>query len=118
MGINEKRLVESVLFSASKPVSINEIKEATNLSPNKIKKTIDELIQDYNVKEDNRIRRKCQGFRCFIVSSRDYISGNCFLYFPGNNPTENISFEYILKTCPHKNESITVATKQAYDALG
>jgi len=49
MGIKEKRLVESVLFSASNPVTINEIKEATKLTPNKIKKTIAELIQDYNV---------------------------------------------------------------------
>ena len=53
MGINEKRLVESVLFSASKPVSINEIKEATGLTPNKVKKTIEELIEDYNVKRKN-----------------------------------------------------------------
>lgn len=50
MGIKEQRLVESVLFSASKPVSINEIKEATSLTPNQIKKTLDELIDDYNVK--------------------------------------------------------------------
>lgn len=50
MVINEKSLVESVLFSASKPVSINEIKEATGLNTNKIKKTLDELIDDYNVK--------------------------------------------------------------------
>lgn len=53
MGIKEQRLVESVLFSASKPVSINEIKEATSLTPNKIKKTLDELIDDYNVKRKN-----------------------------------------------------------------
>ena len=53
MNINEKRLVESVLFSASKPVSVNEIKEATGLTPNKIKKTIVELIEDYNVKRKN-----------------------------------------------------------------
>ena len=50
MGIKEKRLVESVLFSASKPVSVNEIKEATGLTPNKVKKTLEELIEDYNVK--------------------------------------------------------------------
>ena len=49
MSIKEQRLVESVLFSASKPVSINEIKESTGLTPNKIKKTLDELIEDYNV---------------------------------------------------------------------
>ena len=53
MGIKEKRLVESVLFSASKPVSINEIKETTNLSPEKIKTTLDELTQDYNVTRKN-----------------------------------------------------------------
>ena len=53
MGINEKRLIESVLFSASKPVSVNEIKEATGLTPNKVKKTIEELIEDYNVKRKN-----------------------------------------------------------------
>ena len=43
MGVKEKRLVESVLFSASKPISVNEIKEATGLSPNKIKKTPDSI---------------------------------------------------------------------------
>lgn len=50
MVIDEKRVVESVLFSASKPVSVNEIKEATGLNTNKIKKTLEELIDDYNVK--------------------------------------------------------------------
>ena len=53
MSKNEKRLVESVLFSASKPVSINEIKETTGLSPKKIKKTLEELIQDYNITRKN-----------------------------------------------------------------
>ncbi len=53
MGIKEKRMVESMLFSASKPVSINEIKETTNLSQEKIKTTLDELIQDYNVTRKN-----------------------------------------------------------------
>jgi len=49
MGVNDKRLVESILFSATKPVSINEIKNSTKLGTKKIKKTIQELIQDYNV---------------------------------------------------------------------
>ena len=49
MGLKEKRLVESVLFSSSKPVSVKEIKDATNLTSSKVKKTIDELIEDYNV---------------------------------------------------------------------
>jgi segregation and condensation protein B len=50
MGKKEKLLVESILFSASKPVSINEIKETTGLTPNKIKKILNELIEDYSVK--------------------------------------------------------------------
>ena len=53
MGVKEKRLVESVLFSASKPVSISEINEATNLSRNQIKTTIEELIEDYNIIRKN-----------------------------------------------------------------
>ena len=50
MGKKEKRLVESLLFSASKPVSVNEIKETTGLSPNKIKDILNELIEDYSGK--------------------------------------------------------------------
>jgi len=53
MGVKEKRLIESVLFSASKPVSISEINEATNLSRNQIKTTLEELIEDYNVTRKN-----------------------------------------------------------------
>ena len=53
MGIKEKRLIESVLFSASKPVSINEIKEATDLPPKKIKDALETLIENYNVERKN-----------------------------------------------------------------
>ena len=53
MGIKENRLVESVLFSASKPVSINEIKQATYLPPKKIKEILENLIENYNVERKN-----------------------------------------------------------------
>ncbi len=53
MGVKEKRLVESVLFSASKPVSISEINQATNLSRNQIKYTLNKLIEEYNVIRKN-----------------------------------------------------------------
>lgn len=53
MGVKEKRLVESVLFSASQPVSVNDVKEATGLTPKKISETIDFLIEDYNVTRKN-----------------------------------------------------------------
>jgi segregation and condensation protein B len=53
MGAREKRLVESVLFSAGKPVSINEIAEATQLPSKKVKQNLKALIQDYNVERKN-----------------------------------------------------------------
>ena len=53
MSVKEKRLVESVLFSANDPVSISEIKEATGLSPKKVTKTLEELIEEYNVTRKN-----------------------------------------------------------------
>lgn len=49
MGVKEERLVESVLFSASTPVSIDEIKQATGLSKQKIEEAINNLISLYNV---------------------------------------------------------------------
>jgi len=54
MGVKEKRLVESVLFSASNPVSIKEIKQATSLSKKTVENTLEELIQDYNVTRKNQ----------------------------------------------------------------
>ncbi|UCB58988.1 MAG: SMC-Scp complex subunit ScpB [Thermoplasmatales archaeon] len=53
MGVKEKRLIESVLFSTSEPISINQIKETTGLSSNKIKTSLEELIEDYNITRKN-----------------------------------------------------------------
>ena len=53
MGVKEERLVESVLFSASKPVSIDGIKEATGLTTKKVTDAIDTLIENYNIKRKN-----------------------------------------------------------------
>ena len=53
MGVKEKRLVESVLFSANKPVGVDDIKGATGLSPKKITEALDALIEDYNVVRKN-----------------------------------------------------------------
>ena len=49
MGIKEERLVESVLFSASTPISIEEIKDATSLSKKKVEAALEQLIELYNV---------------------------------------------------------------------
>ena len=53
MGAREKRLVESVLFSAGKPVSIGEIAQSTQLPAKKVKENLEALIQDYNVDRKN-----------------------------------------------------------------
>jgi segregation and condensation protein B len=53
MGVKEKRLVESVLFSASNPVSIQDIKEATGLTQKSIHNAIEELVHDYNDERKN-----------------------------------------------------------------
>jgi segregation and condensation protein B len=53
MGVKEDRIVESVLFSAGKPLSIEEIQQATGLTPKHVMEAIDHLIQSYNVDRKN-----------------------------------------------------------------
>jgi len=48
MSVKEDRLVESVLFSAGKPLSIEEIQETTGLAPKHVTEAIDHLMQSYN----------------------------------------------------------------------
>jgi len=48
MGGKAQRLVESVLFSATQPVHIDDIKEATGLAPKEIREALDILMQRYN----------------------------------------------------------------------
>ena len=51
----EAKLVESVLFSANRPLSIDEIRTATNLSKEKVRGAIDLLIKLYNESNDSTI---------------------------------------------------------------
>jgi len=53
MGIKEERLVESVLFAASQPLSIKEIKQATSLSTKKVRDAIEILRKTYNETRKN-----------------------------------------------------------------
>jgi segregation and condensation protein B len=54
MGKNDDQLVESVLFSASQPVSIREIQDATNLSKKQVMEALARLTQLYNVERKNQ----------------------------------------------------------------
>jgi segregation and condensation protein B len=49
MSVKEDRMVESLLFSAGKPLSIEEIQETSGLSPKHITDAIDHLMQSYNI---------------------------------------------------------------------
>jgi segregation and condensation protein B len=49
MGVKEDRIVESVLFSGGKPLSVEEIQQATGLSPKHVLEAIEHLEQSYNV---------------------------------------------------------------------
>jgi segregation and condensation protein B len=48
MPVKEDRMVESLLFSAGKPLSIEEIQETIGLSPKHVSEAIDHLMQSYN----------------------------------------------------------------------
>ena len=49
MGVKEDRIVESVLFSAGKPLGVEEIQQATGLTPKHILEAIEHLEQSYNI---------------------------------------------------------------------
>jgi segregation and condensation protein B len=53
MSVKEDRLVESLLFSAGKPLSIEEIQETTGLPPKHVTEAIDHLMQSYNIDRKN-----------------------------------------------------------------
>jgi segregation and condensation protein B len=53
MGIKEDRLVESVLFSAGKPLSIDEIKDTTGLTQKQVIDALESLSETYNVSRKN-----------------------------------------------------------------
>ncbi len=52
VGMDEKKLVESVLFSAGHPVSCKEIGEVTGLSSPHIQKILKQLMSDYEIERD------------------------------------------------------------------
>jgi len=53
MSVKEDRMVESLLFSAGKPLSIEEIQDTTGLSPSHVSEAIDHLMQSYNTDRKN-----------------------------------------------------------------
>ena len=54
MSLKEDRLVESLLFSTAKPLSIEDIQETTGLSPKHASEAIEHLMQSYNIERKNK----------------------------------------------------------------
>ncbi len=84
MGKKEKRIIESVLFSASQPVSIKDIKDNTNLSTKKIKNTLMELIDEYNIdrKNDTSMEIVKAGEKYIMQLKKDYIDKTMLISKP------------------------------------
>ena len=75
MGKKEQRKVESVLFSASQPVSIKNIKESTGFSSKIVKNTLKELIEDYciNRKNDTSMEIVKAGDKYIMQLKKNYV---------------------------------------------
>ncbi|HVQ00615.1 MAG TPA: SMC-Scp complex subunit ScpB [Candidatus Thermoplasmatota archaeon] len=74
MGVKEDRIVESVLFSAGKPLSVEEIQQTTGLSPKHILEAIEHLEQSYNVdrKQETSIEVVKAGNKYAMQVKRSY----------------------------------------------
>ena len=84
MGKKEKRIIESVLFSASQPVSIKNIKESTGFSTKIIKSTLKELIDDYSInrKNDTSMEIVKAGEKYIMQLKNDYVDKSIMLSKP------------------------------------
>jgi segregation and condensation protein B len=74
MGVKEDRSVESVLFSAGKPLSVEEIQQATGLTPKHVLEAIEHLEQSYNVdrKQDTSIEVVKAGSKFAMQVKKNY----------------------------------------------
>jgi segregation and condensation protein B len=84
MGKKEKRIIESVLFSASQPVSIKNIKESTGFSTKIIKDTLKELMDDYSInrKNDTSMEIVKAGEKYIMQLKNDYIDKSMMVSKP------------------------------------
>lgn len=72
VNAKSKKLVESVLFSASNPVSVNQIAEATELSKKTVRKALKELITDYQENKNTSMAIVKAGRKYVMQLKEDY----------------------------------------------
>ena len=72
VNTKSKKLVESVLFSSSKPISVNEIVNATELSRNTVRKALKELMADYDKNIDTSMAIVKAGTKYVMQLKNEY----------------------------------------------
>jgi segregation and condensation protein B len=79
---NEKQLVESVLFSASQPISIQEIKASTNLTSQKIRKILDQLMIEYDEERPTAMQIVKAGDKYVMQLKSQYVEQSMMISKP------------------------------------
>lgn len=84
MGVKEDRIVESVLFSAGKPLSVEEIQEATGLTPKHVLEAIEHLVQSYNIdrKQETSIEVVKAGNKFTMQVKKSYVDQSIMVARP------------------------------------
>ncbi len=70
---HEKQLIESILFSTSKPVTVKDIEEATGLKPRDIRRILKQLMEEYSRDEDKVMEIVKAGKKYVMQLKQEYI---------------------------------------------
>lgn len=84
MGVKEDRIVESVLFSTGKPLSVEEIQQATGLTPKHVLEAIEHLEQSYNIdrKQETSIEVIRAGNKYTMQVKKSYVEQSTMVARP------------------------------------
>lgn len=69
--VNQKALLEALLFAAGKPVTIKKLKELTGLNSNEIRSIFEELQSEYKARESGLAFREVTG-AFFMTTQEDH----------------------------------------------
>lgn len=81
MNHQERQIVESVLFSATQPLSIAHMKELTGLSTKNIKKILEELMREYDQTRDTAMHIVRAGTK-YVMQLKDEYADHTLMISP------------------------------------
>jgi len=82
MNHQDRQIIESVLFSATEPLSVATIKEITQLPTRKIKSMIDELIHEYDQRPDTAMHIVRAGKKYVMQLKNEYVDHSLMIAPP------------------------------------